>query len=104
MTADGNIIAMTASITALMNMITTIRAPARSPPVHDPVQGDVPFDLSTRAASQTYNEIYAPLKNEWDRHVENFPSFIVSLQDRAAKGKWDVAAPHGILHYRNFTR
>jgi len=99
MATNANMLAMTASITALMNMIATIRAPARPPPVHDPVQGDVPFDLSTQAASQAYIEICTPLKNEWDGHVETLPSFIVSLQDRAVEGKWDIAAPHGILHF-----
>ena len=94
-----NMIAMTAAITALTNMIATIRAPARPPPVHDPVQEDIPFDLSTRAASQAYTEICAPLKDEWDGHVETFPSFIVSLQDRAAEGKWNAAAPNGILTF-----
>ena len=47
MTADANIIPMTAATTALTNMIATIRAPARPPPGHDPVQGDVPFNIST---------------------------------------------------------
>jgi len=99
MAVDANMIAMTAAITAITNMIATIRAPARPPPVYDLVQGDVPLGLSTRSASQAYTEICAPLKNEWDGHVETFPSFIVSLQDRVAKGKWDVAAPHSILYF-----
>ena len=99
MADSANMIAMTAAITALTNMIATIRAPARPPPVHDPVQEDIPFDLSTRAASQAYTEICAPLKDEWDGHVETFPSFIVSLQDRAAEGKWNAAAPNGILTF-----
>jgi len=99
MAADANMLAMTAAITALTNMIATIRAPARPPPAHDPVQGDVPFDLSTRAVSHAYIEICVPLKNEWDGHAETFPSCIVSLQNRAVEGKWDVASPHGILHF-----
>ena len=64
MAANVNMIAMTAAITALTNMIATIRAPAGPPLVHDPVQCNVPFDLSTRAASQAYTEICAPLNNE----------------------------------------
>ena len=89
MAAETNMLAMTAAITALTNMIATIRAPARPPPVHDPVQSDVPFDLSTRAASQAYTELCSPLDDEWNGHVETFPSFIVSLQERAAEGKWN---------------
>ena len=57
MAADANMIAMTAAITALTNTIATIRAPTRPPLVYGPVQGDVPFNLSIRAASQTYTEI-----------------------------------------------
>ena len=99
MAAEANMIAMTAAITALTNMIATIRAPARSPPVHDPVQSDIPFDLSTRAASQAYTELCSPLDNEWNGHVETFPSFIVSLQERAAEGKWNTTSPHGIIDF-----
>jgi len=62
MITDANMIAMTAAITALMNMIATIRAPGKPPPDHKPVQDDVPFHLSTRSASHAYTEICAPLK------------------------------------------
>ena len=89
MAADANMVAMTAAITALTNMIATIRAPARPPPVHDPVQSDVPFDLLTRAASQAYAELCSPLDDEWNGHVKTFPSFIISLQERAAEVKWN---------------
>ena len=87
MAADANMIAMTAAVRALINMIAMIRAPTIFPPVHDPFPGNTPFDLSTQAASHAYTEICEPLKNEWDGHVANFPSFIASLQDRAAEGK-----------------
>jgi len=57
----------------------------------------VPFDLSTRAASQVYIDVLAPLQDEWDVNVATFPSSIVSLKMRAAEGKWNQAVPHGIL-------
>ena len=56
----ANILAMTSAIAALTTMINNIRPPARTP-VFDPFQGDIPFDLSTRAASQAYIDISAPL-------------------------------------------
>ena len=99
MAAEENMLAMTAAITALPNTIATIRAPVRPPLVHDPVQSDVPFDLSTRAASQAYTELCSPLDDEWNGHVETFPSFIVSLQECAAEGKWNATAPHGIIDF-----
>lgn len=82
------------------NMITTIRAPARPHPDPDPVQGDVQFDLSTRAASHAYTEICSPLKDEWDGHVETFPSFILALQMRATEGN-GMLHPHGIIYFGN---
>ena len=62
--SDEKIIAMTAAITALTIMISTIRAPERAPPVRDTFQGDIPFDLSTRAMAQAYIDVSAPLKDE----------------------------------------
>ena len=100
MAADTNMLAMTAAITALTNMIAMIRSPARPPPVHNSVQSDVSFDVSTRVASQAYTEICSLLDDEWDRHVETLPSFIVFLQERAAEGKWNATALHGIINFR----
>ena len=99
MASNANMIAMTATITALTNMITTIRTPTRPSLVHDPIQGDVPFDLYTRAASQEYTEVCVPLKDEWNGHVEIPPSFIIALQMSAAEGKWDTVDPHGIVDF-----
>ena len=93
---EASVLATINEITALATMINNIRPPVRTP-VFDPFQEDVPFDLSTRAASQTYIDISAPLQDEWDGNVATFPSFIVSLQMRDAEGKWNQAVPHGIL-------
>ena len=59
---EASVLAMTNAIAALTTMINNIRPPARTP-VFDPFQGDVPFDLSIRAASQAYIDVSAPLQD-----------------------------------------
>jgi len=73
---EARVLAMTNAIAALTTMINNIRPPAPTP-VFDPFQGDVPFDLSTCAASQAYINVSAPLQDEWDGNVATFSSFVV---------------------------
>ena len=47
----------------------------------------------------TYTTISALLDEIWDGHVATFPSFIVALRLRSQEGKWNAAAPHGILSF-----
>ena len=58
----ASVLAMTAAIGTLTTMLNTIRPPTRTP-VFDPFQGDILFDLSTRAASQAYIDVSAPLQD-----------------------------------------
>ena len=98
--------ALAAAILALTNVLATIRAPpppAAPVPVFDPFDSADPFDLSTRAGSTAYSTISAPLDEVWDGHVATFPSFIVALRLRGEEGKWNAAAPQGILTFPSAT-
>ena len=90
-------LALTQAITALTNAIAFLQPPPQPAAVYDPFASDVPFNLSTRLGSQAYSDISSPLDEVWDGSVNTFPSFMVALTIRAKEGKWDAAAPHGIL-------
>ena len=82
---EASILAMKVTITAMTRMLSAIRPPARTP-VFESFKGDIPFDLSTQDSARAYIDVSASLQDEWDGDVATFPSFIVSLQMRAAEG------------------
>lgn len=103
--------ALANAMTLLANAINTFAAAAAAgggagggagaAPVHvavtDLYNNNDPFDLSTRTGANAFNDISKPLAEKWDGTVENFPMFVIALQERARKGNWLAADPYGIV-------
>lgn len=55
--------------------------------------------VRTDVRCKVYSTACASLQDEWDRSVNSFPSFVVSLKLQASEAKWDVMDPYGILFF-----
>jgi hypothetical protein len=91
--------ALAAAITTLNanNTAGAAGAGAARTVVLDSFESNKPFDLSTRTGSQAFVTACAALDDPWNRTVETFPSFIISLCIQSGKVKWNATAPTGIL-------
>ena len=98
--------ALTNAMAALANAINNFanaapqaaqRAPAANTPVVDLYSSNQPFDLANRTGLNAFQNISKPLDEIWDGTTEKFPHFVISLKVRAAEGRWDAAAPQGIM-------
>jgi len=89
--------ATAAALQALAAAIAALQPADTSRKIYDSFESNNPFDLSTCSSCSAYDKIFSTLDNVWSGEVDNFPSFVVSLKNRAKEGKWDATRDTGTL-------
>ena len=63
----------------------------------DPFASSAPFDIGSRDEYHAFEKVSGALDTTWNRTIENFPAFLLSLRVCALEANWGAAAPRGIL-------
>ena len=85
---------MTTAATTASSCVITLNNKTASFRLFGPAR---PFDLSTRAGMEAFNQSSKALDKTFGGDVNDWPEFLTDLQLRASRVKWDAAAPNGIL-------
>ena len=85
---------MTTAATTASSCVITLNNKTASFRLFGPAR---PFDLSTRAGMEAFNQSSKSLDKTFGGDVNDWPEFLTDLQLRASRVKWDAAAPNGIL-------